>query len=110
MRRVSVNDTLDLRACPQHFRMDEDLVVARHGAADLLAFEIDRNDVVERHLVEPDGSGLHQEAAGVVRQPHRHMAGDEIALVLAGENAACIGQLSLERLGHSARLLDCPSA
>jgi hypothetical protein len=90
--------------------MDENLVVARHGAADLLALEIDRDNIVERHLVEPDGSGLHQEAPGVVRQPDRHVAGYEIALVLAGEHAARIGKLSLERLGHSARLLDCPSA
>src|SRR3954452_4372377 len=88
--------------------MDKDLVVARHAADDLLALEIDRNDVVERHLVEPDGGGLHQEAAGVVRQSHGHMASNEIALILAGEHAASIGELPPERLGHCACLLDGP--
>src|SRR5437899_13080703 len=110
MRRMGVNDALDLRACAQHFGMDEHLVVARHGAADLLTVEIDCDDVVDRHLVEPDGGGLHQKAARVLRQPYRHMAGNEIALILAGENAARIGELSPERLGHPARLLDCSSA
>src|SRR5262245_39024510 len=101
MRRVRVNDALNLRACAQHFGMNEHLVVARHGAADLLAIEIDRDDVVDRHLVEPDGGGLHQKTAGLVRQPHGHVAGNEIALILAGENATRIGELSSERLGHS---------
>src|SRR5262249_62209288 len=100
MRGVGVNDALDVRARAQHLRMDEHLVVARHAAADLLAVEIDGDDVVERHLVEADGGGLHQEAPGVIRQPRRYVTGDEVALVLAGEDAPCIGELSPERLGH----------
>jgi len=58
---------------------------ARHRAADLLAVEIDRDDIVERHLVETDRARLHQEAMRIVRQPHRDVAGHEITLVLAGE-------------------------
>ena len=100
MRRMGVDHALDVRARAQDFRMDEHLVVARHGAADLLAVEIDRDDVVGRHLVEPDGGGLHQEAMRIVRQPHRHVAGDKIALVLAREDAARIGEFLSERLGH----------
>src|SRR5215470_16878500 len=87
--------------------MDEHLVVARHAAADLLAVEIDGDDVVDGHLVEPDGGRLHQEAARVIGQPHGHVTGDEVALVLAGEDAARIGELSPERLGHRGILLAC---
>src|SRR5215510_9378896 len=80
--------------------MNEHLVMARHAAADLLALEIDRDDVVYGHLIEPDGGGLHQEAPRLLGQSHCHVTSDEIALILAGEHAACIGELSPERLGH----------
>ena len=69
MRRMGVDDCLQIGACAQHFGVDEDFVVARHRAADLLTFEVDSDDVVGGHLFETDGGGLHQKPAGIVRQP-----------------------------------------
>jgi hypothetical protein len=98
---MGVHDSLDIRAHAQDFGMNEHLVVARHGAADLSAFEIDRDDPVGRHLVEANGRGLHQETLRIVREVHRYMAGHEVALILAREHTPGIGQLSSQRFGHS---------
>ena len=85
----------------KHFRMNEYLVMARHRAADLLAVEIDSDDIVGRHLLETDGGWLHQEAMRIVRKPHGDVPGDEVALVLAGQDATGIDELSGERLVHA---------
>jgi hypothetical protein len=96
-----VHDRLDVRAGAQDFGMNEHLVVARHGASHLAAFEIDRDDGVGGHLVEPDGCRLHQESLRIVGEPYRHVAGHEVALILARKHAPGIGQLSPQRFGHS---------
>ena len=100
MRRVRVHHRRDVGARAHDLGMNEHLVVARHRPTDFAAVEIDGDDVVGRHLVETDGGGLHQKAAGIVGQPRRHVPGDEVALVLAREHAAGIGKFPPERLGH----------
>ena len=47
--------------------MDEDLAMARHGAADPFALAIYANDIVGRHFLEADAGGLHQKAPVAVR-------------------------------------------
>ena len=89
-----------MSACSQHLGMNEDLVVTRHGAADLAAFEIDRDDVLRRHLVEPDAGGLHQKALRVPRQPRRDVPRHIVALVLAHQHAPRIGERLSQLIGH----------
>src|SRR6516162_8600316 len=57
---MGVDDGGNVGSHPQDFGVDEDLAVARHGAADPLALAIDGDDVVGRHLLEADAGGLHQ--------------------------------------------------
>src|SRR5262249_23597543 len=75
-------------ARPQNFGMDEDLAMARHGAADPLTLAIHGDDVVGRHLLEADAGGLHQEAPVAIGQTQCHVPCDIIALVFAHEHAA----------------------
>jgi hypothetical protein len=59
---MGVDDGGNVGSHPQDFGMDEDLAMARHGAADPFALAIDDNDIVGRHLLETDAGGLHQKA------------------------------------------------
>jgi len=89
-----------MSACSQHLGMNEDLVVTRHGAADLAAFEIDRDDVLRRHFIKPDPGRLHEEAFRVIRQPHRDMARHVVALPFADQHPARVGERLSQRIGH----------
>src|SRR5262245_29713628 len=90
---MGVDDRGNVGSHPQNFGMDEDLAVARHGAADPLALAIDGDDVVRRHLLEADAGGLHQKAPVAPGQAGGDMSGDIVALVLAHEHAARIDEL-----------------
>ncbi len=84
--------------------MDEDLAMARHGAADPFPLAIDDNDIVGRHLLETDAGGLHQKAPVAVRQAQCHVSGDVITLVLAHEYAARLDEFFAQSIGHVATL------
>ena len=97
---MRVHHRVDVGPRTQHLGMDEHLVVARHRAVDLAAAEVDRDDVVGPHLLEPDAGRLHQEAPGLVGQADRHMAGDIVALAFQREHAARVDQPLAQRLVH----------
>ena len=80
--------------------MDEDLAMARHGAADPLALAIDGDDVVGRHLLEADAGGLHQKTPVAIGQTQCHVPCDIIALVFADEHAARLDEFFAQSIGH----------
>jgi hypothetical protein len=48
--------------------MDEHLVVSSRAARDLVALDVDGDDVLVRHLLKPNAGGLHQETVGLIGQ------------------------------------------
>ncbi len=100
MDRMGVDDTLHIGPRAQHLGMDEYLVVPRHGAVDLLALDIDGDDVVGPHFLDADAGGLHQEAPGIFGQPHRNVSGDIVAVALHGEHAPGVGERLAQSIGH----------
>src|SRR4029450_1621458 len=101
---MGVDDSGNVGSHPQNFGMDEDLAVARHGAADPLALAIHGDDVVGRHLLEADAGGLHQKAPVAVRQTQCHVPCDIITLVFAPEHAARLNEFFAQSVGHVATL------
>src|SRR5262245_36016887 len=101
---MGVHDRGNIGSRPQNFGMDEDLAMARQGAADPLALAIDGDDVVGRHLLEADAGGLHQEAPVAIGQTQCHVPCDIIALVFAHEHAARLDEFFAQSIGHVATL------
>ena len=98
--RMGVDHAIDVRARPHHLGVDEDLVVARPVAGDLVALDVHRDDVVVGHLFDADAAGLHQEFVGIVGQPRRDVAPDVVALAFVDQNAAAVDQLFAQFVGH----------
>jgi hypothetical protein len=80
--------------------MNEYLVVAGHAAVHALPVAIDGDDVVRRHLLEPDAGGFHQKAPVAAGQAQGHVACDIITLVLAHEHTARIHQFIPQSIAH----------
>ena len=71
--------------------MNEHFVVPSTAAGDLIAFDIDGDDVLIRHFFETDARRLHEEETGIVGVTQRNVAGDVIALAFMSEHTARIG-------------------
>ena len=82
----------------QHFGMDEYFIVASGITFDLVALEIDGDDVVFSHFFETDTRRLHEKTARLIRQAQRDMAGDIVALPFMREHTARISKQALERV------------
>jgi hypothetical protein len=67
------------------------------GAGHLLALDIDGDDVLGRHLLEPHAAGLHQDAVRVLGRAYGDVPHAIVALPLAFEDAAGVSQLFAER-------------
>ena len=98
MGRVGMDQRADVGAHAQDLGMDEDLDVDRHVAGHFLALQVDGDEIVGGDLLQADIVRLHEEARIVAGQARGDVAENEVALILAGENAPGVDQRFLERV------------
>ena len=66
VNRMRMNHAVQLGSHAQDLGMDEDLGMAWHGAGDLVALDINDDDVVRRHFLDADAGRLHQKSRRIV--------------------------------------------
>jgi hypothetical protein len=73
--------------------MDIDLAVSACRAGDDVSFQIDRENVLHRYLVETDAMCFHEKPARIIRQAHRNMPAGKVLLAFSDQHFAGINQL-----------------
>src|ERR1700756_4694199 len=87
VNRVGVNDTTNLWVGSIHLTMNGELVVAWPFAGNLVAFEIDENEIVFGHFFKSKARTLYPILAWCVSE-RRGVTVNEVLVPLHSENAA----------------------